>query len=255
MSESANPSTPHPQQIVITGMGRSGSVFLGGLLDQAPNVAARHERLSDKHLVALSYYRPDHPYVAHTIRRRAEAVQREQPDQPIIVHVDPGMRHATEAVERCLGARCFHLVRDGRRVVQSMYPRKVYTERAGSLPAVPEDAATLERWDAWPRFEKLCWYWRDSVDRLLQRDLPILRLEDIVKDFDVLDRTLLEPTGIELSRQQWDAQRSKPANATRFRLKWLLPQRNRPLQWTDDHERRFRDLCGDTMARLGYALD
>lgn len=242
------------RHVVITGMGRSGTVFLSHLLNQAHNAVARHEELSDKHFMSLSYYRPDHPYVSHRISERAAALQREHPQSELFVHVDSGMCYAVDACEHVLGAKIFHLVRDGRRVVQSMYPRKIYTRREYTLPIIPDGADAL-RWDDWPRFEKLCWYWRDAVERLLERQVPVIRFEDVISNYDTVREKLLEPTGITLSRKQVEAAAAQPLNATRFRLKSLLPTRNAPLVWNSDYERRFRSMCAPTMEALGYELD
>lgn len=249
-------SDGHARTIILTGVGRSGTVFTATLLNHAENVVACHEHFLDKHLDALSYYKPDHPYVDHALRRGAEALRQKHPEATTFVDVNGRLRNVVDNIERELApAQCFHLVRDGRRVVRSHYTRKAYTDRTGTLHTIPHDPELAAEWDNWSRFEKLCWYWRDTADRLLERGLPVLRFEDVISDYDILRDVLLEPADIKLTRDDWEATRHQPLNATRFQLKWLLPWRDRPLEWTADHERRFRELCGPTMKALGYKLD
>ncbi|MEX2672014.1 MAG: hypothetical protein WD294_07890 [Phycisphaeraceae bacterium] len=203
----------------------------------------------------MSYYQPDHPYVEHVIRRGAARLYRKHGEGPVYVHVDPGMRYAADLVRRCLGARCVQLVRDGRKVVASMYPRKIYTKHAKTLPVMPGDPKLAAKWDQWPRFEKLCWHWRDGVEHLLTQGFPLLRFEELLSDYDLTDEILLKPSGIDLPREQWREACARPINATRFRVRWLMPNHVGRLRWNDDYERRFRALCGPTMEKLGYTLD
>ncbi len=148
---------------------------------------------------------------------------------------------------------CYHLVRNGRDVVASMYRRKVYTARERSLPLAPRNPTVFELWADYTRFERLCWQWHDAVERLLVQDLPLLRLEDIVRDFDYFETKFLQPNAIDVAVYAWRQLKRRRLNRGRRRAVDLLRGRGRSLDWTNELEASFDAICGGTMRRLGYA--
>jgi hypothetical protein len=239
--------------IIITGMGRSGSTFLAELLNHAANAEARHEYLAGKHFLSLSYYHPGHPYLVHELTRNRRDVEAEWAGTDLFIDVNPYLRYGLDTVRSALDTpRIYHLVRDGRKVVSSMYLRKTYTKRENKLPIMPLDTAGFVSWTEGSRFEKLCWYWRDTVDRMLEAELPILKLDNLTGDFGYLRERLLEPEGIALDESAWRQMKDKQVNRNRFHPKYLLRGRPQKLDWTADTEARFREICGEAMGALGY---
>jgi hypothetical protein len=239
--------------VIITGMGRSGSTFLADLLDQSGAQEARHEHFADRTFLHLSYYVPDHPFLHQELRRQRHALEARLPPAAKLVDVNPWLRYGTEAVREVLGRTpCFQLVRDGRKVVSSMYRHKSYTPQEKSLPLLPDEPEALAAWHGWSRFERLCWLWQRSVRRLLEQQVPTVRLEALLDDYDYLARHLLEPAGLTLDRAVWERRRHRPRNRGRPRLANLLRGRAAELRWSDQHERRFAAICGETMAAVGY---
>ncbi len=68
------------------------------------------------------------------------------------------------------------------------------------MPVLPNDPSTLELSGSYSRFEKLCWNWNETVSRLLEQRVNLLHLERIVSDKQYLRERLLEPSGIDLWR-------------------------------------------------------
>ena len=241
------------QFVIITGMGRSGSTFLAHLLDQSDAQEARHEHFAGRTFLHLSYYVPDHPFLHQALRRQRDALGAKLPAGAKLVDVNPWLRYGMGVVREVLGAPpCFQLVRDGRKVVSSMYRQKSYTPEEKSLPLLPDAPETLAAWPGWSRFERLCWLWQRSVRGLLEQQIPTIRLETLLEDYDYLRRHLLEPGGLALDRAVWEGLRHRPLNRGRPRLANLLRGRAVDLRWSDDHERRFQTICGETMAAVGY---
>lgn len=242
--------------IIVTGMGRTGQTFLANLLDHAENVEARNEYFGDKNYMALSYYRPTHPFLEMRLRQQRKQLQVGFPEDQIFVDTNQWLRYSLDSVRRTLdGALCFQLVRNVRDVVRSYYITKIYTVWERDMPVIPNNPSTLKSWEGFTRFEKLCWYWNDPVCRLLQEGVPLLHLERIVSDYNYLREHLLQPCGFRLGLDVWHALKDKKTPHSRSRLKTFKKVlRGQPveLKWTPEHEERFMAICGETMRALGY---
>lgn len=249
--------------IIITGSGHSGTTFVADLLSHARDIEVRHQffggptpmnaACSRNILRTLSYFQPNHPTLELTLREQREQVVAQFPELQTFVDVNPFLPYALDAARKAFGdVLCFHLVRNGRKVVRSHYNGRKYKARARVLPIIPNDPSTLERWSGYSRYEKICWFWNDTVSRLLQDGVQLLHLERIVSDYDYLHERLLEPCGIHLEQDVWYALKDKRLHPSRFRLKNLLRGRPVKLVWTQKHEARFMAICGETMRALGY---
>jgi len=237
--------------IIVTGMGRSGSTFLANLADQSVDATGRHEYFGDKFFQGLSYYSPDHPHLTAQLAERASQMQ--QTGVRLFVDVDPFVRYGLTAIRSALPkAMLFHLVRNGRRVIFSMYQRTSYTLREKRQPVLPLEEKEYMEWRHYSRFEKLCWYWADAVQMLLAAQLPVLRLEDITTDFSALQTNFLEPCGIDLPQSEWEAQRHRRINTNRIQIKHLFRGKPPKLIWDAQAEQQFQKICGSAMSALGY---
>ncbi|KKK56862.1 hypothetical protein LCGC14_3060280 [marine sediment metagenome] len=111
-----------------------------------------------------------------------------------------------------------HLVRDGRKVVASVYTKcRHYSDRPFREPHTR--ILPVKNFKELSRFEKICWYWRYYNEEIEKRVKSRVRLEDI--------QILLEK----------------------------LDQKGRPfyeLEWDDEKEKQFQKICGETMKHYGY---
>ena len=127
-------------------------------------------------------------------------------------------------------ALCFQLVRNGRDVVRSLYPGRMYTVKEKRVSFLPNDPSTLESWGSYSRFEKLCWIWNETVSRLLEERVNVLHLEPDI----------------------WRALKDRRLNRRCVRLRNVLQRRPVKLKWTPQHEASFMAICGETMRTVGY---
>jgi len=243
------------QLVVITGASRSGSTFFGDLMSHAENTRAHHEQVGGRDFYCVSAYCPNHPYIRHAVTQGlARLAPQGENGNTVAVDVNAYLAFAVDAIRAARpDASLFHLVRDGRKVIQSNWVRKMYTGYAKGIDIRPTTDAELEAWDHYGRFEKLCWQWNRIVTELIGKDLPVVRLEDAIKDYEYLDEKLLRPGGIALSKEVWDQRRNHRVNASKFKIGDLLRGRPLELAWTAEHEARFQEFCGDSMNALGYA--
>ena len=174
--------------VILTGASRSGSTFFGDLMNHAENAVSRHEEIGGRQgrdFFCVSSYAPDHPY----IRRDVEAgLQRlsaaaEAAGKPMAADVNSNVAFAVDALRAADPAvGVFHLVRDGRRVVASNWLRKMYTDYAKGIDIRPSDPADYPVFEAYDRFEKLCWQWNRIAAELLGKGVPTVRMEEALED-------------------------------------------------------------------------
>ncbi|HWE44888.1 MAG TPA: hypothetical protein VG407_02580 [Caulobacteraceae bacterium] len=240
--------------VVITGASRSGSTFLGDLMRRAENVCAFHEHIGGRDFFCVSAYAPDHPIIRHEIRTGVADMRRQAGARPIVADVNSNVGFATAALRaEEPGVKLFHLARDGRDVIASNWLRKMYSDWAKGVDIRPDTDAELDAWAGFDRFEKLCWQWNRIASELIDKSVPVVRLEQAVEDFDYLTERLLVPSGIALSKAVWEERRSRRVNRSRFKLRDLLRGRPTDFEWTPEREARFQALCGKSMRKLGYS--
>lgn len=242
--------------VVVTGASRSGTTFLGGLLDRAKSTTSRHEFLTSREFSYLAFYNPLHPSLQRDVAARLMDAEQLAAETGLFVDVNCNLAFGLPALRRaCPDAQLFHLVRDGRAVVASNWVRKMYTSYSKGISLVPESADDLERWESYDRFQRLAWQWNHTVSHLLNEGLPILKFERLVADYDYFQTQFLRPAGVDLPREIWRACKGEKVNGSRFKLRDLFRGRPLKLEWTAARERQFEAICGDTMRRLGYAGD
>ncbi|MBI1212642.1 MAG: hypothetical protein GC190_14350 [Alphaproteobacteria bacterium] len=240
--------------VVVTGASRSGTTFLGGLLDRAENATSRHEYLTSREFSYVSYYNPRHPALRRDIEERAVGGERLAAGSERFVDVNCNLAFGLQALREARpDAQIFHLVRDGRAVVTSNWSRKMYTPYSKGISLVPNTEEELKAWEGYDRFQRLAWQWNHIVSHLLAERLPIIKLEHALEDYGYLKARLLDPAGIVLSQTEWENRRKTKANGSRFKIKDLLRGRPSELEWTAERRRQFDEICGGTMHMLGYS--
>lgn len=232
-------------------IGRSGTRFLAGLLDAAKGARVRHEpRREDVEAYRRAWMAP-----ASTPRYLVgfalpDIYLRERGSEPDVYgEVNSYLRRHAGALRRVLPhARMFHLVRDGRDVVRSMYARDTLTSEDEATAHLLRRAEGPADGPGGPasRFEWLCWYWKRENAYLRRNTGWTLRLEDLVDDYAHFRDRLASPLGLEIDRETWADAVSRPENVTDSHE---LPP---PAKWSNGRKRRFREICGAEMERYGY---
>ena len=243
----------------VIGSGRCGTMMLSTFLNKAPGAMVLHEPRRHEDLTARPRSRRDPAFARRYVKtfRKYEVYKKIK---------ESGVETYGECSQplRCLGAalkaeiphaKFAILVRDGRATVRSAMNRQKKKAAAPQkarwgdpvtpLPGDPYHA----QWERMTEFEKFCWWWMDSYRMLLDHlpGAPILHFEKIVHDFDYVDRNVLEPFGLRLTRADWEAHMDKKTanSATSYEVKhWS--------DWGPEEQAAFDRICGDTMRRLGY---
>lgn len=216
----------------VTGMGRSGTLWLARLLDCDKSVTVMHEATAnwdaDRYgrayrgqLDVGQWLDERQPYVENHWRQGGERDYGE---------VNSYLRYIVPELQARFECPVAGLVRDGRMVVRSLLARGCY-QRPGypQIPAPYDDP-----------FEACCWYWADAYERL---DAPTWRLEDLNGDYGALCE-LGDYLGVTVTEEAWKAHAGKRANVSVADEE--LPQRGGVQAET------FERLAGDVQAGFGY---
>jgi hypothetical protein len=242
--------------VFVTGMGRSGTALLAELLARAQAARVQHEAIGDHSFAVSSWYLASGAFAEPYLRRARARLGRVEAD--VLVDVNSYLRHATPALRTVFNPReIFHLVRDPRDVVRSIYLRR----DPATVQPVPSDIDDLERWLDGDKLFQVCWNWSATTDRLLDEGLPVLRLEDIIRSYSTT-AAAFEPVGLRVSESDWkrvvshrtNASRPKPVRLLRSRLRGTTDAELPPFsEWPAHRRDLLLEVCGPTMKRLGYS--
>ncbi len=242
----------------ITGMGRSGTSFVARCLSGLPHTDVGHERLGDREFWLLSWYLQGTAYATTYLERERRRL--EPFGDELYVDVNGYLQNAVPALREVFpDCEVFHLVRDPRAVVRSLYSRR----GSRSVDLVPRDDPSIRDWLGADKFSQICWNWASTTRLLLEQETRLIRLEDLTGDYELFRDLLLAPLGREMSREAWDRIRNARVNRTRSPLyrrlyAWLkgkeyVQDRLPPFsRWNDRQREVFEELCGELLPVLGY---
>jgi hypothetical protein len=236
----------------IVGMGRSGTKFLSLLLDRIPGCSVYHEVESDRDALIDAYWYPEKAgrYI-DTRRNRLIAARILRDRAKTYGEVNSYLRFHVDALRSRGSLKILHLVRDGRAVVQSLMNRNSFKRKdenhTGRIFPKEGDRFASE-WSNMNRFARTCWYWSSTNKYLMERNLPIVRFEDIIESYDQFDLQVLQSLNLKISYDIWCAQVQRPRNVSKT---INFPDWE---EWEVTKKNLFKDICGDTMTTLGYEL-
>jgi len=252
----------------VMALGRSGTNFLAELLAQDRRGVVHHEPYPyDARLINLRHSGAFDEVLDQLMEQRFRKLLPAAGQAEFYGEINSYLRYEVDWLRRRFDPLMIHLVRDGRDFVRSAYIREVFTPYELDGPVLPRDDDPLApRWGELSRFEKLCWYWDHTNRHLAERIERRVRFEDLIRDYDCLRREILEPSGVQVSRETWQQEIGRPRNTSRtFALRkrvkrWLGVQRQGPEipplpRWSEldeEQQARFWEICGETMERMGY---
>lgn len=248
---------PPKRYIWVTGFGRSGTKWLANLLAKESGGHFYHEPC-----IVFDKAAPRDPdgskkwWIESRVPKIAELRER---DSELWSRCDwygevNGLIrfHAAVIAEIYPTAPLLHLHRDGRDVVRSLMARQIYTPGGGvnNLHAPDPGDRHRGRWRSYTRFQKLCWFWQDGVNRVLPYETGRICFERMITDYGYFDAAVCAPAGFTPIRNSaWQAavEDFGPArNATKDHVMPAYPD------WPDFEKQQFWDICGHTMRVLGY---
>ena len=250
-------------------MGRSGTQFLASLLSKAPRTLVYHEPAEEDRLYFGLRYAGTFDTVmdAYLERRFQKLLEQTGPKYDVYGEVNSYLRYEVEWLKKRFNPVFFHMVRDGRDFVRSVYTRDVYTLDDRKRMIVPGDQDPMaEKWENTDRFQKLCWYWKHSNEFIASRVDRTILFEKLLSDYDYFKDNVLEPLGLYIPYSTWSAAVKYPLNTSkrfilRNKIKRVIKlqskeKRIKPLphwsQWDNKRKEQFNEICFETMKKFGY---
>ncbi len=248
------------EYIFITGMGRSGTQFLSTLLERDHKVSSNHEFIGDREYWLLSWYLSESCYSKQYLNDRKIEIDKIFYKNEIFIDVNGYLQNSVEALEKTFpGCKIFHLVRNPKDVIRSLYTRR----DKRSVDLIPKDNKSIEEWIKLDKFEQICWNWNETTKNIIATGKPVIKFEKLIADYNYVKENLLIPTGINLSKDEWNLVKNTRVNRTKSKIHRYfyskvkgkafnaieLPEYS---QWTDKHKQTLHKFCGDTMRMLEY---
>jgi len=228
-------------RFIITGHGRSGTLWLARLLNQCDDdVNVHHEplaqfdaaRYADVYAGAL-----DADKFLRQRRLRMERIWQRHPEQGY-AEVNSYLRYCVPALREAFPfVPILGLVRDGRYVVRSLLERGCY-RREGYPPIAPPRKMTP--------FAACCWYWADTYRRLTEQGVTIFPLEALNTSFAAV-MALADQAGARVSHDVWLKHAGRRANVS--------VADEEPPVWTFEEVETFARVAGDVQEWFGYEME
>ena len=165
--------------------------------------------------------------------------------------VNPFLRLHAKAIKQVLPqAKLFHIVRDGREVVRSIYSREILgkSDPLNRLIKPPTTDPYFTKWSSMSRFEKICWQWQYDNRFIREAVGHTIQFEQLRSDFSYFKTYLTDYLGIDISESVWGSYVAQKQNITPT---YRLPHYK---DWTNEQLSTFKEICGDEMRACGYEL-
>ena len=243
----------------VTGVGRSGTTFLSHLLSNCSEAKTHHEYERTREFQLLSWYIGE-PYAKPFLENQKKEIEKNNNDINRFIDVNGGYRHCVDELEDVFNPdKIFHLVRNPKDVVRSLYTRRDDKK----THFVPKQKSDIEWWLGADKFSQICWNWKTDTEILLDKGLDVLHFEKIISDYDYFKAKLLDKIDLNMDKSVWEEEVVIKKNKTKSKLYRFLYAKYKGKQfveerlpkyedWSEDNKAKFTEICGNTMTKLGY---
>ncbi|WP_435577585.1 hypothetical protein [Gilvibacter sp.] len=235
------------RKVLITSIGRTATLSLTQWMNQFPGVQAYHERgKDDPYFLYLSQFDAYAHFTEHYLNQRDALALKSGSDT--YLEVNPYFRFANQDHLKKLGWSTVFIVRHPRTYLTSVYRRKLFTAADTSFQKLPESNDLMySEWDRSSRFQKLCWYYAQVHQYILNGQYTFFQSETLVEDRAVQEE-FLKAIGLD--------QISEIPNFPHLNQSHKSTLTHQ-LDWDSlsaDDMKTYTDLCTPLIAKLGYEL-
>ena len=248
------------KKILITSIGRTATSSINALLAQFSGVISHHEKgKNDPYFLFLSQFDAYQKFTQDYLKDRDDQANRS--GAKIYVEVNPYFRFVDHEFLRSKGWSTLFIVRHPKTYLESVYRRKLFMPNDSSFQKLPDSSDPFyEQWPTCSRFEKLCWYYSQVHEFVLNENHPFFRYESLVGEGQDLPR-LLNEVGI----KDFDVNTIKLPHLNKSGihsksqiLQTALSRSNKipdELQWevlTEAERKTYDSVCRPLLTKLGY---
>lgn len=241
----------------VTGMGRSGTKFLSGLLALDKSIHSYHEYFGNREYWLLSWYLGDiysNGFLKHQLRRDEHKF-----DKELFIDVNSYLANSIESLNVVFDEpQVFHLVRHPKKVIPSIMTRR----DDGRMHQVPKTDLEIKKWINMSKLEQVCTNWVQTTEKLLSTNTTLLKFENLTTDYTYVNNQLLEPLKIDIPKDVYEKFKTKKINKTRGKIYRYLYAKYKSKNFVSDNfsfddlskeeKAAFYAICGSTMAKLNY---
>tara|TARA_R100001369_G_scaffold92814_1_gene140082 strand:+ start:2491 stop:3246 length:756 start_codon:yes stop_codon:yes gene_type:complete len=168
------------KKVLITSIGRTGTVSLTNFLNTIDGVCCFHEKnRQDVPFLFLSQLDQFSNIKENYLKQRD--IQASKVECKFYIEVNPYFRFVEKKTLDSLGWRKIFIVRNPKSYIESVYTRNLFTEKdiiCGQFPDNNDSVSKL--WGDLTRFQKICWYYGKVHKHILDSNYPYYRFEDLV---------------------------------------------------------------------------
>ncbi len=174
------------KKILITSIGRTGTVSLAHFLNEIPGVICFHEKERlDVSYLFLSQLKQYSNITNGYLENRDRELESLNCD--IYIEVNPYLRFADDAFLKELGWQKIYLVRHPKTYLESVYTRNLFTKNDYVLNQYPQNEDEFSKnWYFQTRFQKLCWYYSKVHNHIISSKSNYYRFEELITDSEKL---------------------------------------------------------------------
>jgi hypothetical protein len=243
----------------VMSAGRCGTMTLAHMLDTAQNAKVWHHPQPDPIEEALRAYWGDIDKQETFWRMRAPVIHRSWAQGLIHGETDLLMTNFCDVLaDEIPESKFIVLVRDPVGFVRSGMRRNYYYGHAWDFGRLKPQKGTEEfaKWDRMDQFEKVCWLWRETYERIMtmaagipEERVMIVRFEDLISDASYAEQifSFLALEGFNKnSINRILTQKLNKQHTGEF------PPKN---EWSQDLLNKMWDACGPLATTFGYTLE
>lgn len=243
-------------------MGRSGTTFIANLLNNVEDISVEHEFIGNREFWLLSWYLGGNDYAQPFLERSKATIENQFNKKKLFIDVNGYLQNCVAELRIVFKPKViFHLVRDGRDVVRSIYTRRSEKD----IHLIPKSRNEIYQWVDMDKFAQICWNWRTTTEYLLESDTKMIKFEEIIGDYGYFKNNLLDTLDVNISESLWKNRINIKHNKTSSKLyrylyakikgkEFIADRLPRYENWTDRQREIFHELCGSTMNKVGYKL-
>lgn len=250
------------KKILITSIGRTGTVSLAHFLNEIPGVICFHEKeRQDVSFLFLSQLDQYSSLTKSYIKKRNKEINSLQCD--FYIEVNPYLRYADNSLLSSLGWKKIFLVRNPKTYIESVFVRKLFTTEDTILNQYPDnDDSYSNIWHELSRFQKICWYYAKTHQYILSSNNDFYRFEDFINNPENL-KFFVENLGIEISKvKSFNLPKLNTSLKHKLRRKLLAKAKGEnyritPIKWANlkiNEKETYKTLCETLEKKLGYVL-
>jgi hypothetical protein len=220
-----------------------------------------HEMIGDREYWLLSWYLKNTSYPLEYLKREQKNIE-ENVKRNWYMDINSYLQYSSDELQKVFKPKAIlHLVRHPKDVVRSLYARR----SESVIHLVPKEQSEIDSWLDGDRFQQICWNWKDAIENLLDKNIPVIRLEELKGNYRYFNDNLLKPFGFQLDEKNWKKMTSIKINKTKsaiYRRVYsslkgknyngdILPDYP---EWPERYKQVFETYCFPAMKRLGYTI-